>query len=106
MSHTHPPMKCEIQKVENALTHAISYINHSKVLNDISLYESRLTRIIACNHDLLMKRQDRRLHVVKQTHPAELPETRVQTAGATARTILASNCTVADDPCKVGVSAC
>jgi hypothetical protein len=83
---TGPRVKCEIQLVENALTHAISYINHSKVLNDLSLYESRLTRIIARNHDLLMKRQDHRLHLVKQTHPAQLPETRVRTAGATART--------------------
>jgi hypothetical protein len=83
---TGPRVKCEIQLVENALTHAISYINHSKVLNDLSLYESRLTRIIARNHDLLMKRQDHRLHLVKQTHPAEHLETRARTAGATART--------------------
>jgi hypothetical protein len=83
---TGPRVKCEIQLVENALTHAISYVNHSKVINDISLYESRLTRIIARNHELLIKMKDHRLHLVKQTHPAELPETRVRTAGATART--------------------
>jgi hypothetical protein len=83
---TGPRVKCEIQLVENALTHAISYINHAPHFDKLSLWEDRLSRIIDRNHKLLMKMQDRRLHAVKQTHPAELPETRVRTAGATART--------------------
>ena len=57
-----------------------------------SLYEFRLSRITDANHKLLMQMKDRRLHAVQPTHLAELPETRFRTAGATARTNLASIC--------------
>ena len=63
-----PGMKChaEIVEVENCLTHATSYIRYSEVINRISLYESRLNRIIVRNTELLNKRQAERRNREKQ----------------------------------------
>jgi hypothetical protein len=50
---------------ENALTHAVSYMQYADRINKISLYESRLSRIIAGNMDILSKRQaDRKMGLV------------------------------------------
>jgi len=48
-------MQChaEIVQVENALTHATSYLAHAAAIDKISLYESRLNRVIVRNTELL-----------------------------------------------------
>jgi hypothetical protein len=67
----------EILQVENALTHAVSYIQYADQINKLSLYESRLSRIIARNLDLFNKRQAERRNRAKQ------PKAALQTQAAT-----------------------
>jgi hypothetical protein len=61
---------------------------HSDKINQISLYESRLSRIVARNTELLIKRQANRPQRATVTEAAPAPppvaEVRVQTAGAAA----------------------
>jgi hypothetical protein len=82
-----PGMKChaEVVQVENALTHATSYIHYADRINKISLYESRLNRIIARNTELLNKRQAERRNRVGQPAVAPIAEPVAQTAAATAQ---------------------
>jgi hypothetical protein len=70
----------EIPQVENAMIHAVSYMQYADRINKISLYESRLSRIIARNTDLLNKRQAER----RKNQPEAAPRT--QTATATSQT--------------------
>jgi hypothetical protein len=63
----------EIPQVENAMIHAVSYMQYADRIDKISLYESRLSRIIARNTELLRKRQaERRKNQPEaaQTHAA------------------------------------
>src|SRR5271168_3457497 len=60
----------EIPEVENAMIHAVSYLHYADRINKISLYESRLSRIIARNIELLEKRQADRSKSTPQTHAA------------------------------------
>jgi hypothetical protein len=60
----------EILQVENALTHAVSYIQYADRIDKLSLYESRLSRIIARNLDLYNKRQAERRNRAKQPEAA------------------------------------
>ena len=59
-------VESEFEKIENALTHANSYLVHANRINQISLYESRLNRCIARNTELLLARQAMR----RQNQPA------------------------------------
>jgi hypothetical protein len=52
----------ELPKVEHAIGHAHTYMRFAHCIDKISLYESRLSRNIARNLDLLMKLQARRGH--------------------------------------------
>jgi hypothetical protein len=49
-----------IPQVEAAFAHALSYITHADTLNQLSLYESRLSRNIARTAKLLAERQAQR----------------------------------------------
>jgi hypothetical protein len=62
----------EILQVENALTHAVSYIQYADRIDKLSLYESRLSRIIARNR-------------TQQPASAPIAEPQTQTATATAQ---------------------
>jgi hypothetical protein len=75
----------EILQVENALTHAVSYIQYADQINKLSLYESRLSRIIARNLDLFNKRQAERHNRAEQPEAAPIAEPQTQTAAATAQ---------------------
>ena len=52
-------------EVEHAIGHAYTFLQHNKAINNISLYESMLSRVIATNLNLLTKRQTER----KQSQP-------------------------------------
>jgi hypothetical protein len=60
-------------EAENALGHAWTYMQRSREFDRISLYESRLNRIIAKNTELLEKRQAARKAEPKR-EPAEQPK--------------------------------
>jgi hypothetical protein len=79
-----PGMKChaEVEQVENCLTHVTSYIKYADHINKISLYESRLNRIIVRNTELLNKRQADRPNRIKQPEAAPIAEPVAQTASA------------------------
>jgi hypothetical protein len=81
-----PGMKChaEVVQVENCLTHVTSYIKYADHINKISLYESRLNRIIVRNTELLNKRQADRPNRIKQPESAPIAEPIARTAAATA----------------------
>jgi hypothetical protein len=84
-----PGMKChaKVVQVENAFTHVTSYLAHADKINKISLYESRLNRIIARNTELLNKRQaDRRSRLAQPDPAPEAAEPLTQTATAAAAT--------------------
>jgi hypothetical protein len=66
----------EIPQVENAMIHAVSYMQYADRINKISLYESRLSRIIARNTELLRKRQAER----RKNQPETAPQTQAATA--------------------------
>jgi hypothetical protein len=77
-------VESEFEKIENALTHANSYLVHADRINQISLYESRLNRAIAGNTRLLLARQAerRRNQPVAEHEPkAETEEIQYFTAG-------------------------
>jgi hypothetical protein len=76
----------DIPQIENALTHAVSYMQYADRIDKISLYESRLSRIIARNMDILSKRQADRRDRVKQPEPTPISEPLTQTAAAAAVT--------------------
>ena len=82
-----PGMKChsDIVQVENALTHATSYIEYADRINKHLLYESRLNRIIVRNTELLNKRQADRRNRANQPETAPATEPLTQTAAATAQ---------------------
>jgi hypothetical protein len=48
-------------EIENAVGHAYTYVQHAAKINSISLYESRLTKIIHANEDRLKDLQSARL---------------------------------------------
>jgi hypothetical protein len=75
----------DIPQIENALTHAVSYMQYADRIDKISLYESRLSRIIARNIDILNKRQADRRDRVKQPDAAPITEPLTQTVGASAQ---------------------
>ena len=77
----------EIPKVEHAIGHAHSYIRFSKVIDKISLYESRLSRIIERNLNLLMKLQAQRAMRRSLAQVVPIDEPKTQTASATATAI-------------------
>ena len=79
-------MKChaEVVEVENCLTHVTSYIKYADYINKISLYESRLNRIIVRNTELLNKRQADRPNRVKQPEAVPVAEPLARTASAAA----------------------
>jgi hypothetical protein len=60
-------------EAENALGHAWTYIHRSREFDRISLYESRLNRIIAKNTELLQKRQAARKAEEKSKAPQQEP---------------------------------
>ena len=60
----------EIPEVENAMIHAVSYMQYADRINKISLYESRLSRVIARNTELLEKRQAERRKNQPEIGPA------------------------------------
>ena len=66
----------EIPEVENAMIHAVSYMQYADRINKISLYESRLSRVIARNTELLEKRQAAR----RKSQPETTPQTQAATA--------------------------
>ena len=70
----------EILEIEHAIGHAYTYLQHNKAINNISLYESRLSRTIATNLDLFMKRQAERKQREPHAHAAVIHEVRVQSA--------------------------
>ena len=72
-------------EVENAIGHAWTFLNHHKAINSLSLYESRLSRTVEKNLDLLMRRQAKRPQRQPQAQPAPVHEIHLQTAGATAQ---------------------
>jgi hypothetical protein len=82
-----PGMKChaEVVQVENCLTHVTSYIKYADHINKISLYESRLNRIIVRNTELLNKRQADRPNRVKQPEAIPIAEPIARTASAAAK---------------------
>src|SRR5271170_4790166 len=65
----------EIPQVENAMIHAVSYLQYADRIDKISRYEGRLSRIIAKNMELLEKRQAQRRERVPPT-----PRTQTATA--------------------------
>jgi hypothetical protein len=77
----------DIPQIENALTHAVSYMQYADRINKISLYESRLSRIIARNMDILNKRQADRRDRVKPPEAAPIAEPLTQTAAAAATAV-------------------
>ncbi len=60
----------ETPQVENAMIHAVSYMQYADRINKISLYESRLSRVIARNTELLEKRQAERRKSAPQSQTA------------------------------------
>jgi hypothetical protein len=66
----------EIPEVENAMIHAVSYMQYAHRIDKISLYESRLSRVIARNIELLEKRQAER----RKSQPQSTPQTQAATA--------------------------
>jgi hypothetical protein len=74
----------EIMEIEHAIGHAYTFLQHNKAINNISLYESRLNRIIATNLDLLMKRQTERKKSQPRSQPAPAQVIPIRTAGAAA----------------------
>jgi hypothetical protein len=75
----------DIPQIENALTHAVSYMQYADRIDKISLYESRLSRIIARNMDILSKRQADRRDRTKQPEAAPVSEPLTQTVAASAQ---------------------
>jgi hypothetical protein len=75
-----------IAEVENAFSHANSFLTHSRAIDKISLYESRLSRTIARNLELLMKLQARRPERARNrtSSPATEPHTMTAAASASA----------------------
>ncbi len=63
----------EIPQVENAMIHAVSYMHYADRIDKLSLYESRLSRTIARNIELLRKSQAQRRNQV--THSEAAPAT-------------------------------
>ena len=53
------------------MIHAVSYMQYADRINKISLYESRLSRVIARNTELLEKRQAQR----RKSQPETTPQT-------------------------------
>jgi hypothetical protein len=64
-----------IPKVEAAFAHALSYMTHAERIDKISLYESRLSRVIARTTKLLNERQ------------AQRPQRRAQPASPESQTV-------------------
>ncbi len=76
----------EIPQVENAMIHAVSYMHYSNRIDKLSLYESRLSRTIARNIELLRKSQAERRNRIAQPQAAPATEPRTQTAAAASQT--------------------
>jgi hypothetical protein len=76
----------EIPQVENAMIHAVSYMQYADRIDKISLYESRLSRTIARNIELLRKHQAERRNQTTQPEAAPAAEPRTQTAAVTSQT--------------------
>ena len=70
----------EVIEIEHAIGHAYTYLQHNKAINNISLYESRLNRIIGNNLDLLTKRQAERKQGLRQSQPMHVMENQAQAA--------------------------
>jgi hypothetical protein len=84
----------EIPQVENAMIHAVSYMHYADRIDKLSLYESRLSRTIARNIELLRKSQAQHRNQVTHSEAAPAAEMQTQTAGAasqTNRTLTAEN---------------
>ncbi len=76
----------EIPQVENAMIHAVSYMHYAARIDKLSLYESRLSRTIARNVELLRKSQADRRNQVAHPKAAPVNEQRTQTAAAVSQT--------------------
>jgi len=87
----------EILEIEHAVGHAYTYLQHNKAINNISLYESRLNRIIATNLDLLMKRQTERKRSQPYAQPAQAIEIPIQTASTGAAAAATGNTATSHD---------
>ena len=70
----------EVIEIEHAIGHAYTFLQHNKAINNISLYESRLNRIIGNNLDLLTKRQAERKQGARQSQPMHVMENQAQAA--------------------------
>jgi hypothetical protein len=79
----------EIARAEHAVNHAWTYLQHSRVIDRLSLYESRLNRIVAKNLDLLLRLQANRQQRERDArkHPAPIEQPLTQTASASASLI-------------------
>jgi len=72
----------DVMEIEHAIGHAYTYLQHSRAINHISLYESRINRCIHNNLDLLMRRQAERKQKIPNSQPTQVQEIHVQTAAA------------------------
>jgi hypothetical protein len=74
----------EVPQVEHAIGHAHTYMRFAQCLDKISLYESRLSRNMARNLDLLLKLQATRTERrnLAQVVPIDEPRPQTATAGA------------------------
>lgn len=81
----------DIPEVENAFSHAISYLTHANAINKLSLYEARLSRTVDRNLDRFMKLQAKRPQRMNLSQPAKVQELKTQAAGATNEATIAQS---------------